>query len=204
MRATGTLIACAFLCTAATGETTTPPAEAPPAANGTAEQTPVCCVLAALTPVRIEILATLNSRLSKIGDHFPIRLAAPVEIAPGLQLPAGIEGSGDVVHAAKGGFAGRPGELLLAVRYLEYRGARIPLRSLSFVDDRGKDRGNTAFALAVAGGLVGGVAAMFITGGEVNIPAGTIAYAKTSAPVALSAGAATDGANSPQQGGGSK
>jgi hypothetical protein len=161
-------------------------------------------VLPALTPVRIEILATLNSRLSKIGDHFPIRLAAPVEIAPGLQLPAGIEGSGDVVHAAKGGFAGRPGELLLAVRYLEYHGARIPLRSLSFVDDRGKDRGNTAFALAVAGGLVGGVAAMFITGGEVNIPTGTIAYAKTSAPITLSAAEPIEGANSSQQGGDSK
>jgi hypothetical protein len=154
--------------------------------------------------VRIEILATLNSRLSKIGDHFPIRLATPIDIGSGPQIPAGAEGSGDVVHAAKSGFGGKPGELVLAVRYLDYHGTRIPLRSLTFVDERGKDRGGTAFAVAVAGGLIGGVVAMFITGGEVNIPAGTIAYAKTSAPVTLPAGQAIDSANSPLQRGLSK
>jgi len=204
MRAMGTLIACAFLCTAVRGEPTPPAAEAPLPAPTAGEQVRACCVLPALTPVRIEFLATLNSRLSKIGDHFPIRLAASVDVAPGFQLPAGIEGSGDVVHAAKGGFAGRPGELLLAVRYLEYRGARVPLRSLTFVEDRGKDRGNTAFAVAIAGGLVGGVAAMFITGGEVNIPAGTIAYAKTSAPFALPQTEESGAANPSQQGGDTK
>lgn len=144
---------------------------------------PDCCVLPALTPVRIEISAHLNSALSKIGDHFAIRLAAPIDLGGGFEIPAGVEGVGEVVHAAKSGFGGRAGELLLAARYLDYRGARIPLRSLTFAPELGKSREGTAMGVAIAGGLVGGVAAMFISGGEVNIPPGTVVYAKTAAAV---------------------
>jgi len=142
-----------------------------------------CCVLPALTPVRVEISAHLNSAVSKIGDHFAIRLAAPINLDGGLEIPAGIEGVGEVVHAAKSGFGGRAGELLLAARYLDYRGVRIPLRSLIFAPELGKSREGTAMGVAIAGGLVGGVAAMFISGGEVNIPPGTMVYAKTAAAV---------------------
>jgi hypothetical protein len=44
--------------------------------------------------------------------------------------PAGTPGVGEVVHAAHASFGGKAGELILAVRYLELNGTRIPLRSL--------------------------------------------------------------------------
>ncbi len=151
-----------------------------------------CCALPALTPVRVEMLATLNSNISKIGEHFAIRLAAPIDLPDGTQIPAGIIGSGDVVQAAKSGFAGKPGELIVAARYLDYQGIRIPLRSLTFnaaptSGQTGKDRTDTAATVVIAVGLVG----MFVSGGQVNIPAGTIGFAKTSAVVTVPSPGAT-------------
>ena len=168
------------------------PALAPPAAAVEAAVIPPvaeCCTLPALTPVRLEIRTSINSQLVKIGEHFTFRLADPVDVG-GVHLPAGIEGSGDVVHAAKSGFAGKPGELILAARYLDLGGTRIPLRSLTFIPGRGQDQTTAAFAVVALAGVAGAVLAMFITGGEVKIPVGTIAYAKTSAPVVLPAPAA--------------
>jgi hypothetical protein len=158
---------------------TQPAVIAAPAADG--------YTIAALTPVQIEILARMNSQLSKIGEHFPIRLAAPIDLGGGHQLPAGATGSGDVVHAAKSRFGGKPGEMILAARYIEYGGVRIPLRSLSFPTTRGRGRDNTETAAAVT--IAIGLPGLFITGGEVDVPAGTIAYAKTSAPVIIPAAA---------------
>jgi len=180
----GALLGSSF---ASAQSTSSAPAGEPSGANIDSRPAPVsaCCLLPALTPVRIEIVVALNSRLSKIGDHFAIRLAAPIDLGDGLRIPAGIEGVGEVIHAAKSGFGGRAGELILAARYLEYRGTRIPLRSLTFAPELGKNREGTAMGVAIAGGMVGAVAAMFITGGEVNVPNGTIVYAKTAAPVNL-------------------
>lgn len=145
---------------------------------------PATGTIPALTPVRIELLATLNSAISKIGEHFPIRLAEPIILPDGTTIPAGIMGQGDVVHAAKSRFGGKAGEMILAVRYLDWDGTKIPLRSLRLTQSKGKDRGDTAFAVSMAG-AAGGIAAMFITGGEVNVPEGTFASAMTSAAVAL-------------------
>ncbi|MEK6638048.1 MAG: hypothetical protein AABY88_08200 [Pseudomonadota bacterium] len=109
----------------------------------------------------------------------------PISINGQVIVPAGVTGSGDVVHAAKSRFGGKPGELIIAVRYLEHQGQRIPLRSLKFGTGSGKDNGGTAQAIGIAGGAVGGLVSMFITGGEVNVPAGTIAQAKTSTDVII-------------------
>jgi hypothetical protein len=142
---------------------------------------PVCCAIPALTVVDIEILATMNSQANHIGEKFPIRLAKPIVVDGKILVPAGATGSGDVVHAAKSRFGGKAGEMILAVRYLEHGGVRIPLRSLRAGVGQGQDNSSTAAAAAIAGGAVGGVLSMFITGGEVNVPAGTMMTAKTSA-----------------------
>ncbi len=157
---------------------------------------PAAIIVPALTPVRIEILETMNSQASRIGAHFPIRLASPIDIPGGFQIAAGITGSGDVVHAAKSRFGGKPGELILAVRYLDFGSVRIPLRSLTYDSRRALDNTDTAFAVGIAAGL----AAFLVTGGEVNIPAGTIANAKTSAPVTLPVPAAPIATPSVEQG----
>jgi len=157
------------------------PETSPQSSDVRPQPAPAAPILPALTPVRIEILETMNSATSRIGAHFPIRLAEAIDLPGGGQIPAGATGSGDVVHAAKSRFGGKPGELILAVRYLDLDGIRIPLRSLTYGKARGLD--NTDMATAV--NIAAGVLAVFITGGEVNIPAGTVANAKTSAPVTL-------------------
>jgi hypothetical protein len=140
-----------------------------------------------LTPIRVTILQTMNSATSPIGSHFPIALADPIVIDGKEVVPAGTKGEGEVVHADKSRFGGKPGELILAVRYLDWNGTRIPLRSLKFdAPGQGKDNGGAAMATAIA---VSSVLAMFITGGEVNIPAGTIANAKVAAPPPAAAAA---------------
>lgn len=148
-----------------------------------AEGTP----LPSLTPVEIEILATINSAVNKIGEHFPIRLARPVALPDGREIPAGVTGQGDVVHAAKSRFGGKPGELILAARYLDWNGARIPLRSMRYLRATGKNNQEVAQSINLAGAVVPmvSIAAMFITGGEVVISQGTRAEAKTSAAVFL-------------------
>jgi hypothetical protein len=154
---------------------TAPPTEA--AASAAA-----CCTIPALTEIKIEIGATINSQTNRIGEHFPIRLTDPIVVDGKTIVPAGATGQGDIVHAAKSRFGGKAGELLLAVRYIEHQGVRIPLRSLRYVPMHGKSRVDEAAAVAIA---VSSVLAFMMTGGEVNIPAGTHAVAKTAAEVVV-------------------
>jgi len=173
------MLAALLLPASLVAQTAAPPSSETSAPSADPQPSPTGLVLPALTPVRIEILETMNSATSRIGAHFPIRLATPIDLPGGGHVPAGATGSGDVVHAAKSRFGGKPGELILAVRYLDADGVRIPLRSLTYGDARGRDNTDMAAAVNIAAGVV----AVFITGGEVNIPAGTVANAKTSAPV---------------------
>jgi hypothetical protein len=80
------------------------------------------------------------------------------------------------VHAARAGFAGRAGELILAARYLDHSGTRVPLRSLRF-GQSGEDRAVAAF---VASSLVLPLGFM-MAGGHFEVPAGTRAIAKVAA-----------------------
>jgi hypothetical protein len=174
-----------------------PPAvaqEAPEAGQAPAEAAAVpaeaapCCTLAALTEIEIEIAERVNSRTNRPGQHFAIRLAEPITVDGRLVVPAGTPGVGEVVHAAKAGGAGKAGELILAARYLELDGQRIPLRSLRYGRRQGKDNtaevnaGNmVAAAVMPAAALVG----FLIKGGEVDIPASTRATAKVAAATTL-------------------
>lgn len=184
MKIAAGLLALAFLIPRTYAQDNLPPAPPVlPTPGGPALPTPAPAspIIPALTPVSIEIMTTINSAANKIGEHFPIKLAAPIPLADGREVPAGIMGSGDVVHAAKSRFGGKAGELILAVRYLDWNGVRIPLRSLTYTrPEHGRDNTGAATATAI---VISPVLALFITGGEVNIPAGTIAFAKTSAAV---------------------
>lgn len=148
-----------------------------------ASSTPVpCCILAKLTPVFLKIDEPLDSDKSKIGQRFKLSLAHPLEIAGGLIIPAGTTGGGEVVHAAKSRAMGKAGELVLAARYLDYQGARIPLRSLRYGKGQGKDNVETTMWVGLA---VSGLITPFITGGEVRIPAGADVWAKVAADVSF-------------------
>jgi hypothetical protein len=137
-----------------------------------------CCSIPALTPVVIKLNKVMNSQANRIGETFEFTLAAPIIIGGEILVPEGTAGSGDVVHAAKSRFGGRAGELVLVARYLSYQGVRIPLRSMRFDAAPAKDNSGNAMA---AGIIVSPILSFLITGGEVNIPEGTVANAKTAA-----------------------
>jgi hypothetical protein len=136
----------------------------------------------ALTFVDIEIVDPLDSKTNKPNDSFKIKLAEPIEIGGKILVPAGTPGMGEVVHASKARAAGKPGELILAARYLDYNGTRIPLRSFKYGKSVGKNNVDKAAAVAI---VVASPLALFVVGGQVRIPSGTIANAKTSMDVAI-------------------
>jgi hypothetical protein len=182
--------ALAFCCSAAVAQSPAAPPQDGPLQQSVAASAAqaACCAIPSLTEVTITIDKTINSQANHAGETFPITLAVPIIIDGKILIPAGTSGTGEIVHAAKSRFGGRAGELILAVRYFDYGAVRIPLRSLRYIEGHGKDRGDTAAAISVASAAVapiGGVISMFITGGEVTVPAGTLAKAKTAASVSI-------------------
>ncbi len=147
-----------------------------------------CCRIPAGTTVEIEIVDPQSSNTSQIGAMFAIRLAEPLVIDGHTVLPSGAPGQGQVIHAAKSRWAGKAGELILAARFVEADGTRLPLRAFSYGPSAGESRHQTAF-IATSVLVVGA----FIKGGQVEIPAGTRAHALTSAEVLTGALAAPSG-----------
>lgn len=137
---------------------------------------PTCHELCAGTMIELEITETLGSARNPRGHRFGLRLAEPLMVDGQLRVPAGSVGQGEIIHAmpAKGG--GKPGELLIAGRYLDMAGARMPLRGLKFATS-GKDQAG----LALASSFALGPFAVFIRGGEIEIPAGARVHAKLGA-----------------------
>lgn len=159
-------------------ESTTPAAEPAPVADPCAD----CITIPSLTVVSVEIMVDLGSKISKSGDVFPIRLAAPIVIDGRIVVPAGATGMGEVIHAKRSGGMGAAGELVLAARYVEVDGRRLKLRSLQFgISGRSSiETVNTINIASAASPLPIGVVGFFIKGKQANVPAGTVASAKTS------------------------
>jgi hypothetical protein len=156
----------------------------PPAAPSA----PSCCTVPARTTIEIEILDTITSRDNSNGQSFRFRLAAPLMADGHILIPAGTEGVGEVVHAARARAMGKAGELILAARYLKHGEARIPLRTLRFGRNQGRDNSGTVNTIAVASAGVAPVIGMvgyLIAGGEVRVPAGTLATAQTATELVL-------------------
>lgn len=149
-----------------------------------AAQAPVaagdCCRVAAGTPVELEIADLLSSANRKRGDRFTLRLHAPLLHGGKVVVPAGTAGVGEVVHGERSRGGGKPGELLLAARYLEIDGVQIPLRGLK-LGGQGQDKSHVALATSLAVGPF----AHFIHGKEIEIPSGTLATAKLAQDLAL-------------------
>jgi hypothetical protein len=133
--------------------------------------------LPAFTPVDIEILTPLNSKTSKMGEFFDIRLAEPIMLDGKTIVPAGAVGKGEVIHSAKARAGGKAGELILTARYIEDRGQKILLRSFKYGATTGASNSDSAL---IAGAVMGAPLVLFISGGNVDVPAGTRAQAKTS------------------------
>ena len=132
------------------------------------------------TVVEVELVSKLSSRDEHIGDKFDLKLAAPIIVDGAVIAPAGTLGKGEVVDVAAAGIAGHPGKLILAARYVEANGLRIPLRGFKLAGE-GKDNTGAVMATDIAIGLV----SVLIPGGNISFPVGTIALAKVAADVPL-------------------
>jgi hypothetical protein len=145
-----------------------------------------CVIIPKLTPVRIEVLTDLGSRLSKTGEMFPIKLAYPIMIDGRIIVPAGAMGMGEVIFAKGSGGGGAGGELVLAARYVDVGGKRLRLRSLQ-LNVNGKSRIDSANAMGIASAAAPGLAfvALFMKGKQSVVGAGTIADAKTAEDIAF-------------------
>ncbi|MEO0418936.1 MAG: hypothetical protein AAF249_08725 [Pseudomonadota bacterium] len=129
--------------------------------------------------ILISVEGQVGSKISQRKDFFPIKLAEAIVVDGVEVLPAGIKGEGQVVHAAKGGFAGSAGELILAVRYLMHGDRKIPLRSFKWLEEgdefyhRGQDASGEVLAAAAIVPVF-----IFARGGNTTIEPGTLATAK--------------------------
>jgi hypothetical protein len=130
-------------------------------------------LLPAGTPVELEVLTPLKSSQHKRGDKFELRLSSPLARGGATCVPAGTTGVGEVVHAMPARGGGKPGELLLAGRYLDFAGQRIPLRGM-----KASATGEASYGAALGVSFAVGPFAMFIRGNEIEIPAGTRVTAK--------------------------
>jgi hypothetical protein len=136
----------------------------------------------ALTPVYLRIDTELSSKKQKNGDRFPIYIDEDVRIGGSVVIPAGSSGEGEVIHAAKSGIGGKAGELLVTARFVRVADREVRLRSFS-LGAKGRDRGDAALALSIVAGPLG----MFVVGGAMVIPRGTVAGAKTAEEIQLPA-----------------
>jgi hypothetical protein len=125
--------------------------------------------------VTIELLAEVSTKTVHAGDHFPFKLSAPLIVEDQVVIPAGARGEGEVVDAARPGMAGKPAKLVLAARFVDLDGRRVPLRAFR-LSGVGKDNSTTADVVAFAPYV--GILALGITGGDVVYPAGVRANAK--------------------------
>lgn len=165
-----------------------PAAQAETGTQDTVQAAPSSIRIPALTAVELTVLEEVSSKTAVSGQPVKLALASPLQVAPELGLPAGTPVEGLVIHAARGGMGGKSGELLLGAKRIALPdGTAIALRSFKLGPARGRNNETLAFATAVTVGLP----ALFITGGSARIPAGTIANAKTSADIEVSASSLT-------------
>jgi hypothetical protein len=128
------------------------------------------------TPIVVEITDLVTTRTAKRDDMFNLTLAEPVLLNSVVVIPAGTPGKGQVIDAGKPDMGGKPGKLVLAVRYLEFEGRQIPIRGLN-LGLYAADKSNTAAWVGAAAGVLG----LAVVGGHMEVSAGTRAGAKLGA-----------------------
>lgn len=139
--------------------------------------------ISAGTTIVVEFTETLSSRTSQTGQLVALRLAEPIVVDGLTIVEAGATGGGEVIDAARSGIGGRNGKLIISGRYIEVAGQRARIRGLQAVlagEDNSREAVNTMIVVPYVG-WVGG----FITGGEIEIPAGTRAQARLAADVVV-------------------
>jgi hypothetical protein len=131
----------------------------------------------------VELTEAVSSKTAVEGGRFGIRLAQDLQVDGHPVLLAGAVGYGEVIDAAAGGIAGRPGKLVLVARSLDAGPVHVPLRGFH-LGASGRDSSKLAIGLTATPYV--GVLALAIPGGNVAYPAGTRVTAKVAADVPIS------------------
>lgn len=145
-----------------------------------------CCRVPAGAVVEIALAEGVSTKTRKSGDSFALRLVGPLILDRQILAPAGTPGVGEVIQATRPGMGGKPAKLVLAARYLEVRGRRIPLSGLQLAAS-GKSNAMAAQAVGLSGIAFGplGFIGLAVPGGNVDFPAGTSATAEIADEVML-------------------
>lgn len=139
-------------------------------------------VIPARTPVFFTLDTMVSSKTAKPGDFFQVKVAEDLKINDQVLVPAGTPATGEVIHAQKAGGGGKAGELLVTIRYIELNGQKIKMRS--FLPIQGKSNSDTAITTsAVLAATIPVISplALFIRGGQIEIPANTYVQALVAA-----------------------
>jgi hypothetical protein len=152
---------------------------------------PATRVLPLKSPVLLEFTAEVSSKTAHKGSPVEFLLAEDVLIDGQRLIPKGTPAIGEVIHAQKSGFGGRGGELIIAARYIQHGEQRVSLRSLKPLAGPYAGKNNSDAALAVSMIPYAGLVSLFITGGEIVIPAGTKALALTAVEAQIAVSPAT-------------
>lgn len=130
-------------------------------------------LLPAKTPLILAFADEVSSKTALKNGEVRFVLAEDLRLDEALVIPKDTPAIGEVVHVQKSGFGGRGGELILAARYISFGDQRIALRSLKPLAGPYAGKNNSDAALAVSMIPYAGLVSLFITGGEIVIPAGT-------------------------------
>jgi hypothetical protein len=134
---------------------------------------PATRVLPAETEIHLRLLEPVASNTHKHGDRFELEVAEPVTVDGDVLIPAGAAAVGEVIHAAKAGFGGKGGELILTSRLVRVGEQELKLRSFSA--GNGSQRVNMALGLSFV--LVG----VFVQGNNIAVPEGADVFARVAA-----------------------
>jgi hypothetical protein len=130
----------------------------------------------------MELLEEVSSKRSKPDDYFELHVLEPVFVNGQIVIPAKARAVGQVIDSQKSGIFGTPAKLLIAIRYADVGGKRIPMR---FYEPRfGTDRTNVGIGIGVVP-LVG-IFAAFLHGGQIILPIGTVLVAKVAKDIPVS------------------
>ena len=148
-------------------------------AAGIPESVGTAVSLPAGTVVLLRLETPVSSKTAATGQTVDFTVARAVSLAGTEVVAVGVPVHGEVIHAAKARWGGKPGELVLAARRLELPAGAVKLRSnLAVVG------ANTVYEALVLSSLTFGLGS-FLSGGEIVLPAGAFFAARTAEPISL-------------------
>ncbi|EZP51361.1 hypothetical protein BW41_02792 [Sphingomonas sp. RIT328] len=114
------------------------------------------------------VLKEVNSRDSKPGERFKLRVNEAVVINGAVAIPVGALAWGEVVKAEGTGMAGEKGHLTAKLLYVETPAGRLPISGVRGAEGKANTAG------VVLGVLSFGLGGLFMRGGNALLKAGDI------------------------------